>query len=520
VINGGWHDAGDLSQGLVNTSEAAYAMFALAMQMQDGGENEDLHRRLLDEAKWGLDWVMKTSFRDGHRIWWAVHRFWTNGIIGDVDDVTVKATRNAAGSFYAAAVEAIAFRALKDDEAQLAQRALAMAREDWQFGVSALPDPSTNRTNIETVSIAALASIELYQATGETRYGDKAKELARQIVACQQREFRPGTKVPLTGFFHRTPARRGQQTYGHRGHEQAPIVALARLCELFPHDEAWMDWYAAVVLHSEYFQAAMARWTAPYHLLPNSIRHIDEQQNKDVREQITNGFDIGGGYYIRVYPVHVPHTFRGNYGTVLSQTKAISTAAHLRRNVELANLCQEQLQWIVGRNPFAQSTMYGEGYDFAPQYTARSGDIVGSLPVGMKSLGNRDLPYWPATNIWNYKEVWVHPVARWLWIMTDLEGPAIRPEHALRLSLDQTTEVNDQVTLSLTAEGSGKHEFSIRSFNLRVEENNRSVQLTAGRPQTIVWQCSLESGNQPWVAVLVPNGRVDERVEATGCLQQ
>ncbi|MEJ7770214.1 MAG: glycoside hydrolase family 9 protein, partial [Chitinophagaceae bacterium] len=30
VINGGWHDAGDLSQGLINTSEAVYAMFTLA----------------------------------------------------------------------------------------------------------------------------------------------------------------------------------------------------------------------------------------------------------------------------------------------------------------------------------------------------------------------------------------------------------------------------------------------------------------------------------------------------------
>ena len=30
VINGGWHDAGDLSQGLINTGEATHAMFTLA----------------------------------------------------------------------------------------------------------------------------------------------------------------------------------------------------------------------------------------------------------------------------------------------------------------------------------------------------------------------------------------------------------------------------------------------------------------------------------------------------------
>ena len=34
IVNGGWHDAGDLTQGLGNTAEAAYAMFSLAEQLE------------------------------------------------------------------------------------------------------------------------------------------------------------------------------------------------------------------------------------------------------------------------------------------------------------------------------------------------------------------------------------------------------------------------------------------------------------------------------------------------------
>jgi hypothetical protein len=34
------------------------------------------------------------------------------------------------------------------------------------------------------------------------------------------------------------------------------------------------------------------------------------------------------------------------------------------------------------------------------------------------------VPYWPAANCYNYKEVWVHPSSRWLWILQDLAGPA------------------------------------------------------------------------------------------------
>ena len=140
------------------------------------------------------------------------------------------------------------------------------------------------------------------------------------------------------------------------------------------------------------------------------------------REQVLNGVKVGEHHYVRLFPVWFE--FRGNHGTVLTQAKAISAAAHLRGNFELASLAQQQLQWVVGRNPFVQSTMWGEGYDYAPQYTAMSGDIVGSLPVGIQAHRNADQPYWPAENCHNWKEVWVHPVARWFCLMRDLAGPA------------------------------------------------------------------------------------------------
>jgi hypothetical protein len=72
-------------------------------------------------------------------------------------------------------------------------------------------------------------------------------------------------------------------------------------------------------------------------------------------------------------------------------------------------LAEEQAEWIVGRNPFAASTMYGEGYDWEPLYSVRSGQIVGALPVGIETREYNDAPYWPAQICWTYKEVWTHP---------------------------------------------------------------------------------------------------------------
>jgi hypothetical protein len=111
---------------------------------------------------------------------------------------------------------------------------------------------------------------------------------------------------------------------------------------------------------------------------------------------------------------------RGNFGVLLSQAKALAAAGRALGDSAALDLAQRQAHWVVGRNPFAQSTMYGEGYDWAQQYSVSSGDFVGSLPVGMQSRGNTDLPYWPSQNMYVYKEVWVHSTSRWLWLIADL----------------------------------------------------------------------------------------------------
>ena len=136
------------------------------------------------------------------------------------------------------------------------------------------------------------------------------------------------------------------------------------------------------------------------------------------RAQVLQGMPMGGDWYLRAFPVW--YSRRGNYGILLSQAKALSAAARLLNDSSALDLAQQQAQWVVGRNPFAQSTMYGEGYDWAQQYSVSSGDFVGSLPVGMQSRDITDLPYWPSQNMYVYKEVWIHPSARWLWLMSDL----------------------------------------------------------------------------------------------------
>jgi hypothetical protein len=422
VINGGWHDAGDLSQVTANTAEAVYAMLDLWERLRAGHENTALQHRLLEEARVGLDWLHKTSFGDGYRLQWSCMNIWTDGIIGNNDDIVEEAKNIPFENFLAALAEAKAARVLRETDPHLAAHSLKKAAEDWRFGVEGLARPVADMPMVpgtwitETLvfSTAIQASLELYRATRDTVYSRKALELAPRILAAQQREVLARDKMPVAGFFYETQQRERILHYSHRAHDQAPIAALAALCDEFPDDPDWIKWYGAPALYSEYLRGGAA-FSAPYRMLANSIYREDEHLQVDLKRrepfsrQIQSGVPVAPGYRLRIFPVWFDAGSRGNSGTLLSQTKALAITARLRGSLALADLTQRQMEWAVGRNPFAESIIYGEGHSFASHYSAMSGQIVGSVPVGIETRGDQDVPYWPDSNFPTWKETWTMP---------------------------------------------------------------------------------------------------------------
>jgi hypothetical protein len=139
-------------------------------------------------------------------------------------------------------------------------------------------------------------------------------------------------------------------------------------------------------------------------------------------QEVDRGIPPGDENYLRRFPVWFD--FRGNSSVLISEAKALSAAGQLRGDLEAEDLAQKQAQWFVGRNPFAASVMYGEGYDWTPLYSVRSGQMVGALPVGIETKGFDDAPYWPTQICWTYKEVWTQPVGQRIWLMDDISVPA------------------------------------------------------------------------------------------------
>jgi hypothetical protein len=150
--------------------------------------------------------------------------------------------------------------------------------------------------------------------------------------------------------------------------------------------------------------------------------HFNEDMHKDFRAQVEDGYKLHEGYYFRRFPVWF--SFRGNTSPVLSSGKAAAICGKALNDYETAELAQRQMEWIIGRNPYSQSTMYGEGYNFSQLYVQLPGEQVGELSVGIESWENADEPFWPQVNTATYKEVWMHSALRWIWIAADAIGPA------------------------------------------------------------------------------------------------
>lgn len=439
AFQGGWHDAADVSQQTVQTAEILHSILEMAAAVKS--KNPMLYSRLLEEANWGLDFVIRMRFNDGYRASNANIRRWTDGLIGNMDDCEVSVHNHSFENFIAAGVEAEAYFAFAGRDDALAWKCLDCAKTDFAFAVErfesvGLEEPLVGEHSAcaslsQYYAAAAFSASKLFAITGDALYQTHAEQYAGRMLACQE-TGKPG--LPLSGFFYRDETKRAIVHFSHQGREQIFMQALTSCCEHIPQSAKKPVWETAMSLYGEYLKNLM-QYTAPYGMLPAGVFAADEPEDAETfayihprvdygrekanyREQIANGISISDGYVAKCFPVWF--SYRGNSAIHLSMGKAASLLGNYFSDNALLEIACEQLYWTVGKNPPGQSLIYGEGSNYGQQYTALLGETVGEMPVGIQTLGNGDEPYWPQANIATYREVWTTPSARWLWIAADL----------------------------------------------------------------------------------------------------
>ncbi len=429
-VSGGWHDAADLTQGVGNTARGGIAMLELARSVKN--KNTPLYKRLLEEARWGLDWTMQTKFGDGYRDGGLIIGIWSDNITGSKDDMQGKASNNPADNFIAASYCAIAAPFYLAYDPVYSALCRKNAIEDFGFANELLATAVTAKNETDLYAQAMVSAMNLYRLTKEQPYLDWAVQYARVVMDCQQKDRRNDWQIPLHGFFYESREKKRILEYFHRSDEQFMVEGLAMLLTDAPlHADAPL-WKASCQAYADYLHD-IANVVGPYGILPAAVYELNNANfagiyhegdqvgmpsMEEYNAQVKNGVHLGGGFYLRRFPV--AYQFRGFHGVLMGKAKAAFILADLLNDKGLKDIATRQLEYIVGYNPFAMSTIYGDGYDYPPLYGAYAGDVVGAVPVGIETFENDDEPYMPMQVNATYKEIWTHTTGSVLWLLARL----------------------------------------------------------------------------------------------------
>lgn len=441
--SGGWHDAGDLSQQTLQTGDVAYALLEASRSTRQ--RNPILSARLKEEALWGLDFVLRSRFGDGFHASSMGLLIWQDGKTDSFDDITsVRVQDVSFDNFLYSGYEAFAAMDADDDPA-FKDYLTRIAKEDFDLATARYEasgfggfinayEHSYNTSMSQFMATISWAASQLYRLTGEERYAQAAVRHIGYVLDCQQIDPIDSNQK-ISGFFYRDKNRRSIVHYIHQSREQIYMQALTSLCETQPDHKDYGKWAEAVRLYGGYLKKLMA-YTAPYGMIPSGVYRDDEYLDTEgffalhlfppanarelYTEQLHGGVKINDRFFVKRFPIWF-NIFNGNLAVHASMGKAAAICGNFLHDRDLLDIGREQLYWIVGKNPFAQSLIYGEGYDYPQLNSFSSGEITGSMPVGIRTIGNSDDPYWPQINNACYKEVWVTSAGKWLSLLAEYD---------------------------------------------------------------------------------------------------
>ena len=429
-VSGGWHDAADLTQGTGNTAESGIALMEMAEAVQ--GKDSIFYHRLLEEARWGLNWVLRTRFGDGYRLGGLIIGIWTKNIRGDKDDMETTARNTPSDNLKAASYCALAAPHFEQSDPVFARWCRNVAIEDFQFAIDSLDKQRNENNETELYALATVTAMRLYHLTHEEMYLNHAVRLARTVMAGQQLERRKEWKIPLRGFFYESSQKKRILAYYHQSQEQLMVQGLAMLLKAAPQHPEAAQWQTSCEAYADYLRD-IAQVVVPYEVLPAAVYKVDNTDYSNLyhegdqvglptleeyNAQVKNGIRLSKTCYLRRFPV--AYQFRGFHAVVMGKAKAAFILADLLKDQSLKDIATRQIEYIVGYNPFAMSTVYGDGYDYPVLYGAYAGNVVGAVPVGIETFENEDEPYFPMQNNCTYKEIWTHTTARLMWCIAEL----------------------------------------------------------------------------------------------------
>ena len=415
-VHGGWYDAsGDVSKYLSHLSYANYlnpqqiplTVWALAFTSERIPKllsSTSTKAKTVDEAAYGADFLVRMLSDEGY-FYMTVFDNWGSPmgkreICAFTGSDGVKSTdyqtafREGGGMAIAGLASAARLKLkgdfTSDKYLEAAEKGYEHLSKKQSIGGSC-EYCDDHKENIIDDYTALLAATELYAATEKADYLKDARNRAEHLAK----------RVSEDGFFWSDEEKK--RPFWHASDAGLPLIALIRYAEIEAttnklSGDLHADWTCTLSLGTNYcehpYLTTVLDAVKKHYNWLISITNKVENPFGYARQSFKLGNDIKDGFFI-------PHENESNYWWQGEDARIASLAAaamYAARALDVTELdsakkyATDQLDWILGKNPYATCMMYGKGTKNPQKYDGQSNydaTLEGGIANGITGK-NRD----------------------------------------------------------------------------------------------------------------------------------
>lgn len=428
-VYGGWNNAGgDQGKQLSHSTQSnflvsqqgAIAIWAMAKsynKISKFYDRKGLTTQIANEVMWGADHLHRLLAEEGYFYENISDNRGTNDerlIVGEgntLNELNYQAAyREGAGFAIAALVNAYQLGLKTHIHGEVApSQYLKDATAAFEHLQKNNPKYLANATeNIIDDYSALVAATALYKATKNRHYLKVARYRARNL----------NSRVTKQGWF---VSDNDKRPFYHNSEAGMPIIALVDYIKIEPKHQLRAKTKLTIKAAIDYQLAINAEVSNPFNLARQSFSTYQD----NMYSPLQSGF-------------FMPHAneandWRGENARLASLTAAMIwggkyTHANPREifsiKPEVANFAQSQMDWILGKNPYQMSMLYGFGINNPPHAKSAGSMLNGGISNGITGATlNADGSgiTWaegPDDNNWRWTEQWLQNTAWYLLAVT------------------------------------------------------------------------------------------------------
>ena len=428
-VRGGYNDAGGDSgkylshlsyANFFNPQQLAHVTWALAYSYQNVPrlyQELKLTDRVIDEVFWGADYLHRILDEQGYFYMTVFDQWNTNnaervvtayvGPDGIYSEDYQSAFRQGAGSAIAALARAaiIAKSTGKHGEYK-GEEYLADAEKAFRHLAKHNAEYCDDgKENIIDDYTALLAATELFRATNKGYYLTAARERANNLAM---------RLSPQGWFISNDVNSNNQRPFYHAAEAGFPVVALGQYITIESESEKVSQAKQVIAKHLQYQIALNSKVSNPFNYARQPFKIY---KNGELDNQHQEGFFI-------------PHANETNYWwqgesarlSSLAMAATIGEKISDKRSNAFTIFAQNQLDWILGRNPYDLSMLNGFGIKNPVPYDGLSmvyGGISNGITGAKDSESGQGIEFGPEPDWqnWRWVEQWL-PHSTWFLLAT------------------------------------------------------------------------------------------------------